>query len=83
LSGEAAQAAAANRSLKPGDDEETDAIQASPSSLPDLTRQSIILRRWMDARVVRHEDGASRLLPAHAQYTRAFGGMYCTSLVMV
>jgi hypothetical protein len=41
LSGEAAQAAAANRSLKPGDDEETDAIQASPSSLPDLTRQSI------------------------------------------
>jgi hypothetical protein len=41
LSGEAAQAAAANRSLKPGDDEETDAIQASPSSLPDLTRQSM------------------------------------------
>ena len=41
MSGEAAQAAAANRSLKPGDDEETDAIQASPSSLPGLTRQSI------------------------------------------
>jgi len=42
LSGEAAQAAAANRSLKPGDDEETDAIQASPSSLPGLTRQSML-----------------------------------------
>jgi len=40
LSGEAAQAAAANRSLKPGDDEETKARQPSPSSLLGLTRQS-------------------------------------------
>jgi hypothetical protein len=44
-------------------------FQKKPSSLPDLIRQSIPLRKIhffkMDARVTWREDGASRLLPAH------------------
>jgi hypothetical protein len=44
-------------------------FQKKPSSLPDLIRQSIPLRKIhffkMDARVIWREDGASRLLPAH------------------